>query len=152
SGYDTGTVALEANASGEILNTGTISGWIGIKNEVNGLATTINTGKLIGTSYAYDGGLNTTDNFYNDGGVIIGNISLGLGSGGFLVNRGTIQGDIQIGFSNIQSADSTFGSVYGGISTGAGGGIVTGGQNGGSILGSSGNDVFYANPTQTAAD
>jgi hypothetical protein len=129
------------NASGSSLdNAGTIDGgptYGGITFEA-GSESVMNSGAVDGAVFI-NGGNSSIDNT----GVVEGGITIGGGNSS-IVNSGSIIGGVSVAGGYI---DSTNGS----ITMGSDGGVIIGGDTGGSISGGSGNDVLYANPTQTAA-
>jgi Peptidase M10 serralysin C terminal len=84
----------------------------------------------------------------DNAGTINGGITFNGGADS-VVNSGVINGSVSLLGGEF---DSTLGSIDGSISMGSDGGVAIGGQTGGSIYSGSGNDVLYANPTQTAAN
>ena len=80
-----------------------------------------------------------------DGAVILAGADLSI------VNSGSIDGAVELVGAG-SSLNSTHGSISGTIICGDGGDVVIAGQDGGSVIGCSGNDVLRANPTEAAAD
>jgi hypothetical protein len=149
-------------------------GWAIQTNDTTtgGVTAIYNYGSIVGQQYSYNSSLvnSAADQLVNFGtmtggvayggvadcylvnsGSIDGNITLGGGAHSYLVNSGSIDGSVTLGSGADQSVNSTWGTISGTITCGSGGGVVIAGQTGGSVVGS-GDDVFYANPTQTAAD
>jgi hypothetical protein len=140
---------------GTIYNYGTVEEgvYFGSNSAANYL---YNSGTISGGGI-YDASTNTinTDNFYNAGSIegYPGNSSFYGGFGSAIVdfwNSGSMYGSINLG-SGTNNFNSTLGYVYGAIYAGAGNSVIIGAINGGTVDGSSGNDVLYANPTLTAA-
>jgi hypothetical protein len=147
---NSGTVAggvYFSGASASVYNSGLIYGYNGY-----------NTVTMFGTSSSFTNsatGVVQGEVYFNDAnssleneGTINGEVEFEAG-GEDVVNSGVIDGYVTFVGGYM---DSTLGSIDGSIGGGTDGGVVIGGNTGGSIGGSSGNDVFYANPTQTAAN
>ena len=69
-----------------------------------------------------------------------------------ILNSGTISGGVLLSSSADDVFNSTLGTVTGTIIAGSGGDTIIAGQSGGAVNGGLGNDVLYANPTQTAVN
>jgi hypothetical protein len=116
-----------------------------------------NYGSITGKNALYDADSTLNDNYtlYNYG-TITGTTAAFQSGGGVdnerIVNDGVINGNVDLGNGAGSSFDSTNGQIDGLIASGTGGGFVIGGVTGGTIDGSIGNDIFYSNPTQTAAN
>ena len=91
----------------------------------------------------------SVETLYNSG-TINGAVQL-LGADSTLVNSGSIDGPVDL-LGAGSSLNSTHGTISGTITCGPGGDVVIAGQDGGSVIGGSGNDVLRANPTLAAAD
>jgi hypothetical protein len=84
-------------------------------------------------------------------GTISGNLTLGSGNNDRVLNEGRIVGSVTLGSGSGTVFDSTVGQVLGTITAGSGGATIIGGVNGGTLNGSTGDDVLIANQTFEAA-
>jgi hypothetical protein len=119
--------AVLEDSQSYVINSGSISGGVYLSGADSSL---VNSGAITGSS-AYPAS------------VIL------YGANSSLVNSGSISGGVSLEAGGI-TLDSTLGTIAGGIT--CSGDVVIAGQTGGTVIGGSGNDVLYANPTQTAAD
>jgi hypothetical protein len=157
--YNYGTIgatnlgtAIAAAGQAVVYNFGTISGLDGVYFGNGSVANFFYNG---GTIRAENGILDfstnaiNTDTFYNTGTIVSLNSAFesGVEKVNF-TNAGSMTGAVQI---ETGTFDSTLGQVFGVIYA-TNGATVVGGTNGGTISGGIGNDILYANPTQTAAD
>src|SRR5579863_10175577 len=129
-----------------------------------GGGTLVNDGTMSGTAVGVqDFDVVSTDHYYlQNYGTIVGTTGVPSPSGdAFLgtgtdiesiLNSGTMQGAVVLGNGAGDLFNSTLGKVDGTITAGSGGDTIIAGQSGGSVVGGSGNDILYANPTQTAAN
>jgi hypothetical protein len=147
---NSGTVAggvYFAGAAASIYNSGVIYGYSAYDTVTmfgtSSSFTNSATGVLQGEVY-----FNAANSSLDNAGTINGGVDFQAGAD-TVVNSGVINGSVSLQGGEI---DSTLGSIDGSIAIGNDGGVAIGGQTGGSIVGGgAGNDVFYANPTQTAA-
>jgi hypothetical protein len=155
-----GATAIHTQGPGEVRNYGTISG--GYFDNFGTASETVyfyNAGTLSGipsngpgNTLAFDGfGGGAVEQLVNVG-SIDGGIELDSAANSSVYNSGRIVGNVSLGSGPGQILNSTFGTITGTISGGPNGCTVIAGQTGGSVVGGAGNDVFYANSTQTAAD
>jgi hypothetical protein len=122
----------------------------GIEDYDGHIANLYNYGTINGVTAAIDTYFDTVGHLYNYG-TVDGAVDLGK-DGSYFVNSGSVLGAIALGGGAGEYVDSTDGSVTGAIACGSGGDVVIAGNTGGSVVGGAGNDVLYANPTQTAAN
>jgi hypothetical protein len=77
---------------------------------------------------------------------------LSSAAGDGIYNSGSITGNVTLGSGAGQFFQSSWGTITGSVTCSIGGDTVIAGQTGGTVTGGGGNDVLYANPTQTAAN
>jgi hypothetical protein len=149
-----------SNAPHDIVNYGQLEGVQGASGVyTGGPGEIVNYGSIVSDQDAVVDGdfTSAADTFtlVNDG-SIVGGFSAFSGFSNDdrqqIVNNGTMIGGITLGDGTNLLFDSTNGTVDGTITTTGGSDNVIAGQTGGVVDGGSGNDVLYANPTQTAAN
>jgi hypothetical protein len=152
--------AIHTQGPGEIRNYGTISGgYFDNFGAPSNIVLFYNAGTLSGLDYngpgatmAFDGNGGSSIERLVNVGKINGSVILDSGAGSSVYNGGSIVGNVTIGAGTGQIVNSTYGTIVGTITTSSNGGTVIAGQTGGLVVGGSGNDIFYANSTQAAAD
>jgi hypothetical protein len=153
------TVTYGALANYGSISGGSEGGYFALDNTGSTTTSVVNYGSIVAATYAleddneYASDIFTLDNY----GSIVGDqyafeAFSNNSDAEQLTNNGTIQGAIVLGSGAGDFVNSTLGTIDSAIACGSGGDVVIAGQSGGSVVGGSGNDVLYGNPTQTAAN